>query len=821
MPEIIDRRISFSGGEFSPFTDPRLDLEKYRSACRILRNFRPSVYGGAFSRPGTVFVHEQRDHDKACRLVPFEFNVTTTMILEFGEGYVRPFYTGANPGPVIAPLGPAWATGQAYVRGQFLSNSGSNYYVRSNHTSTSIAADIVSGFLVQQDEFEIPTDYLEADLDALQFAQLNDLIHIVHPNHPPSILSRFAADNWTFELFVTEWPATLEENKTATTITASAVTGTPTLTASAGIFSPGDVGSRWIISHRREDPTVSMNLSNAAQGNVTAPLFVLDQWSASIRAGGTGGAHESDVVIERSYDKVTWETLRTLTSTKASLQVVVAGTELESCWLRIRYLKKVGTGQPESLTAELEAVDPTHYGIVEITGYTSATSVTASVVFELGATTATKYWSEAAWSDKNGWPRSLTLHEDRIWFAGNSARPQTVWGSIIDDFGNFRLGSDADVGLSFKASSDAANGIQWIISQEALIVGTTGSEWNFGSRSQQVELSSDNYRMKRSTSYGSAHIQPRVMQDATLFVQKSGRIIREFVYTFEKDGFSAQNLTLLSEHITDGQIRQVTGQKQPETILWAITGDGLLIGLVYERGQNVAGWFRYDTQGLFESVACVSGTGEEDELWVSVKRVIDGETKRYIERFQPDTIRRLKDGENKKLVYSDAARVYDGEPTTIIDGLDHLEGMEVVALADGSPVAGLTVLGGEIELQAPASVVVVGLQYLPEIEPTWLETGDPNSVSKVASKRITRVDIGLWKSLGLEFADAVRLQWLALDFTAPNAVTDQAIPLFTGIKSGEVTGDYEQETSIRIRQTQPLPLNIQHLHIRYDLAMTP
>ena len=465
----------------------------------------------------------------------------------------------------------------------------------------------------------------------------------------------------------------------------------------------------------------------------------------------------------------------------------------------------------------LEAVDPDHYGIFEIVAFTSSTSVTAEVLFELGSTDATATWQEAAWSDYRGWPRSVCIHESRLFFGGNEHQPQTVWGSIIDDFGNFRTGSDDDLGLAFTLAGQKANAVQWLVSQEALIVGTSGAEGPMGSRESDKALTPTNAKVGRFTQTGSAHIRALPVQDAVIFVQRSGRKAWEFAFAFESDGYKANDLTLLAEHVTDGGITGISLQRNPESVLWAVTGDGTLLGLSYDRAQNVAGWCRYVTDGTFESVAVVAGQGEEDEIWVTVARTVGGNTVRYLERFQPDRIRLIKDGDASSVVSADSAILYDGSAATVITGLDHLEGEDVTVLADGAPIGLHTVTSGDITLATAASVVVAGLPFTATLEPTYFETGDPGSVSKIAWKRIHRAELELWESMGGEVSADAGTTWESLQYVDQGTLMDTALPLFSGYRTAHVESRSERQASVIIRQTQPLPLNLLSLHIRHDM----
>lgn len=822
MPQIIERRISFNGGELSPWTDPRLDLEKYRTSCRTLENFRPNVYGGAFSRAGTLYIAAQDNPSTIGRVVPFEFSATTNLVLLFSDELLRVWTTGTTPAmPVVdssSTVG-TWGALTAYTAGQYVEKTGTDagiYYCLVSHASVTFATELAAGNWELATEFKIATPYAAADLAALQFEQINDRIYISHPDHAPRVLSRFANNKWSIELLDLEYPPLRDLNLTAVTLDPSAVTGFAiTVTASAATFDAGHVGSRWVTIHRRDEPSEKLAV-DAAVGDTSAALFVLGEWSCSFVASDGASAWDVTSVIERSTDKTTWQTIRTIAGSREDQSRLITGTEIDPAWLRIRKTAETGA-PPVNGDWILEAVDPDHYGIFEIVAFTSSTSVTAEVLFELGSTDATATWQEAAWSDYRGWPRSVCIHESRLFFGGNEHQPQTVWGSIIDDFGNFRTGSDDDLGLAFTLAGQKANAVQWLVSQEALIVGTSGAEGPMGSRESDKALTPTNAKVGRFTQTGSAHIRALPVQDAVIFVQRSGRKAWEFAFAFESDGYKANDLTLLAEHVTDGGITGISLQRNPESVLWAVTGDGTLLGLSYDRAQNVAGWCRYVTDGTFESVAVVAGQGEEDEIWVTVARTVGGNTVRYLERFQPDRIRLIKDGDAASVVSADSAILYDGSAATVITGLDHLEGESVTVLADGAPIGLHTVTSGDITLATAASVVVAGLPFTATLEPTYFETGDPGSVSKIAWKRIHRAELELWESMGGEVSADAGTTWESLQYVDQGTLMDTALPLFSGYRTAHVESRSERQASVIIRQTQPLPLNLLSLHIRHDM----
>ena len=189
---------AFNGGELSPLIAGRVDVAKYSNGCKRLENFLPTVQGPAIARPGTIFVAEVKNSANRTWLVRFEFSVEESYILEFGNLYIR-FYTN---------------------RAQVL--SGPAYEIASPYTAASLTN--TDGTL------------------ALRYAQTGDTVYLTHPDYPPQLLSRIAPTNWTIAAVAFSPPPFAALNTTATTIYASAATGSVTLQASANIFSAGMVG---------------------------------------------------------------------------------------------------------------------------------------------------------------------------------------------------------------------------------------------------------------------------------------------------------------------------------------------------------------------------------------------------------------------------------------------------------------------------------------------------------------------------------------------------------------------------------------------------
>jgi hypothetical protein len=465
----------------------------------------------------------------------------------------------------------------------------------------------------------------------------------------------------------------------------------------------------------------------------------------------------------------------------------------------------------------LESTDFNSGGTVTINSVASETSAGATVNKWLGATiTGTTQWSEGAFSDVRGYPRTVTFHEQRLCFGGTVHQPNTVWCSRVDDFENFQIGTKEDDSVSFTIASNEGNRINWMFSQKQLIIGTSGDEWTVGGATDSEPFSAINISARRQASYGSKYMRAVLLNDVLLFVQRRGRKVRELVYKFEQDGWVAPDLTVLAEHITQGELVELAFQQQPDAVLWCVRGDGTLIGMSYERDQEVVAWHKHTTDGLFESVATVYGLGgDDDEVWFSVQRTINGQTKRYIERFKPD-FRTVFDTEDKEnWWYLDSAGRYDGAPATIITGLGYLEGKTVSVLADGAVQINKTVTSGEITLDKPASKVLVGLPYTSLLQPMKLDYDMPDGPTRGRKKRINRVEVSLYKSLGGQ-ASTDGSEWLSIyprDFDDP---MDASPPVFSGDTEVVLSGNYSEDADIYLRQNLPYPLTVRALVAKLD-----
>lgn len=235
----------------------------------------------------------------------------------------------------------------------------------------------------------------------------------------------------------------------------------------------------------------------------------------------------------------------------------------------------------------------------------------------------------------NNYPSCVSIYEQRLFFANTNNDPQKMWGSVSDDYEDMTGGPDADDALTYVIGSEQVNAIRWLSAGRVLGVGTLGGIFSLSSGSDEAALTPTNVVVKRETSYGALGIVPKKIGNNVFYVQRNGKTIREFSYSYDIDEYTAFDSTLLAEHITGNGIVNMDYQQSPYNMLWCVRSDGVMAVLTRQIEQEVIAWSRIITDGYFESVAVIPGDGGDDEVWVVVKRFIDNAWVRYVEYFKP------------------------------------------------------------------------------------------------------------------------------------------------------------------------------------------
>lgn len=755
MARASEAQHSINAGELSTLMLGRQDLQKYAAGLFVCLNAVPLAQGAWTRRPGTAFLHQVKFHDKLTRVLPFQYSVTQTYVLELGHQYIR-FYadhgiltqagqaisavTNANPAVLTYVGADNYANGdRVFVTGvlgmtqlnnrEFVVtavNVGANTFELWNSDGTAVNStgyDTYTSAGTISKVFEVVTTFTQTELAQVRITQSNDTLFIFHPTHAPQKLVRVSALAWTLStISFTDGPYdTLNATTTTLTPSAFAVGAGVTLTASA-------------ITGINQDT----------------------------------GFQTTDV---------------------GRLIRILQGTT---------------------------------WGYVLITGRTSTTVVTVTILNTLTDVTAKVGWRMGVWSDTTGWPTCGTFHEDRLVLAGASGYPQRLDGSKSGLYTNFSPSSLTgvvadDSAIAFTLNSDDTNQIKWLQSTDkALFAGTTRGEWPIRSSTITGALKPSDINSRSATRYGSADAQPIQAARAVLFLQRAGRKLRELAYVYVDDGFRAPDMTLLSEHITRPSVTQLAYQGQPQAIVWGVRSDGVLLGFTYEREQDVVAWHRHEFGGQSDAAAlkipvveslCVvpSPSATRDELLMVVQRYVNGGVRRYIEYMSK--LWEVGDRQEDAFHADCGWTVVNGSPSTTVTGLNHLEGELVGVYADGAKLPTQTVTNGTITLAKAATIVTLGYWYESDGQTLPVEAGSQDGSAQGKIRRVHRVGFWLVDTLGLKFGpDANSLtEYIFRKFGDAYGLVTK---LFTGVIRDRFEGDYDKLGQVYWRCDGPFPATV-------------
>ena len=778
---------NFRAGEISPRLEGRIDLQKYNEAVKDLSNMVVFPQGGTTRRPGTYYAGSSKDGGKV-RLIHFEYSDEQAYVLEFGANYVRFFKDGgllteattaitgitqANPAVVTAAshgltngdrVFIASVAGMTEVNNKEFTVAGAttNTFQLSGIDSSAFTAYSSGGTVGKI--VEVTTTYSVTDIFEINYAQSADVLYLAHKDHEPAKLTRTTATSFTLaDIDFVDGPW-LDENITSTTLYASADTGSVTLTASASLFSSDDVGR---LVRFREILEIHH-----------------DEWAASTSyADGVTVRYNGHV-----YEQVTGSTQTSGNTPPVHLE----GTETYGA-LDWEY-KHDGTGY------------------LEITGFTSATEVTATVKnatgvlpdHVVGSANATKLWSLGAFGGDQGYPRAIAFYEERLYFAGTEGQPQTIFGSVSADFENHTPGTNDDDAINVTIASDQVNVIKHLLPARFLQLLTTSAEFTLSGGAGSEPVTPTNVNVLRETTFGTGTVRPLRAGNSTILIQKGAEKVKEITFDLDTDGLLGVDLTVLADHLARGGLTDMVWQQEPELLLWFVHSDGRLIGLTYDRANATVGWHEHSLggNGVVESITAIP-SGAEDQVYLSVKRTIDGSTVRHIVYLKSLYF----NDDVTDAFFVDSGLTYDGSATTTITSLNHLEGETVTILADGAAHADKTVTDGTITLDRSASKVHVGYGYTSLLETLRMEAGADDGVAQGKIKRIHGVTARFFQTVGAELGpDTSNLDRLPFRDSSMNM--DEAVPLFTGDKEISFPSGYDNDAKIVIRQTQPLPMTI-------------
>ena len=736
---------NFTAGELSPRLDGRTDLAKYQNGCKTLQNFIVHPHGGASRRPGTTFVREVKNSANAARLIPFEFNVTQTYILEFGDQYFRIHKDG---GTVVSSGSPV----------------------------------------------EVTTPYAHTDLDKLKFTQSADVMYIVHPDFAPRKITRTSHTAWTItEVDFLRGPMG-EANTTSTTLVANGRTGSVTITASADVFVSTDVG-RLVQLHEGFAKitafTSATSVTATVQDNAEGRAELTPSYTATTISAHEGDPSATGLEHNDRYQDTAGQFVEQ--GFKVGQKVVVTGftssKNNETSAIIVR-----ATDDTMLLAPSSDLVDEAAGDSVTIAG-----KLEASTEWALGAfSTATGFPAAVTFYEQRLVFASTTSQPQTLFFSVGGSFEDFAAGTDGDDALTYTLGSNQVNIIRYLQAGRVllvgTSGGEFVVtsSEDAPLSPTNAvvkRQATYGSADIQpvqvanVTLFVQRAKRKLRELVFDLNTDSYQAPDMTLLAEhitESG--IKEMSLQQEPDN-------VVWCVLESGKFVGMTYRRDEIVVAW--------------HEHLLGGAFGRDAFGHAESVATIPGDLNEDDTYLVVKRTIGGATKRFIEYFK--TFDFGEDVEDAFFV--DSGATYSGSAATNITGLDHLEGQTVSILANGAVHPDKVVSSGAVTLDFSVTKAHIGLNFTSTLQTMRIDAGGTEGTAQGKTKRIHEVVLRLFRTVGV-LVGSSETEIDRIPFRSSAGAMTSATPLFTGDKEIEFRGGFDTDGFIVVQQNQPLPLTI-------------
>lgn len=603
-------------------------------------------------------------------------------------------------------------------------------------------------------------------------------------------------------------------------------------------------GDTVFVSHR-DNPTVKIIRSSAT--SFAASIFAFE---------------EDDTVTVNSTNKTTQPFFKYAPSTTTVTMSAHA------------------TGAGRTLTASASSFTSAYVGQyllvnkkqVFVTGHTSATVLTVTVLEDIVSNGPHADWEEQLISSVHGFPQAVTFHDNRLWFAGIRDKPAGVIASQVGGYFNFDIGTgQADEAIDATVAGDRINEVRHLVSSRNLQLFTDGGEYFVPTSSDTSAVTPSNIIFMRQTPYGCNRAKPVIFDGATIYAQKNGRSIREYLFSDVESAYASTSISILASQLIDNPVdmTMITGSStRPEQFAFFTNADGTLALFHSVRAEKIAGWTLWSTRNgdKFTSITAIN-----ENLFCVVSRVIGGSTIFTLEKFAEDDSLTLDSSGVTTLSQQGAPRVNGGSQSgsglnvdgytsapnpndiisiagnstqytiqtvnatasgftlvlnkvlaaspandaviTIVEGRlhntpAHLTSTVVYAVDDTMALGEFTTTSSDTVTfnEAHSAGVTIGFNYNPTLETMPIDKEIQTGPLTGQIKRISRAVI--------DVADTLNIALQASDGSAKSLVirqvnfdVTQSVAKVTGKKEFYFLG-YDREPTVKITQTEPLPLKL-------------
>ena len=802
MARVHPFQTNFTAGELTPKLAGQVDFKKYNNGVETMENLTVFPQGGCQRRSGSKFVCEAKDSSSSVRLIPFEFNITQAYVLELGNNYIRFFkdngqitetdkvitaITRANPAVVTSAshgfsngdhvwinsvVGMTRLNGRRFV----VANQTTNTFELTGENSTSYDTYTSGG--TASKVYEIATTYTTAQIFEIQYTQSADVMYIVHPDHKPKKLSRTGHTSWTLtDVDFLRGPY-LDANTSATTMTPSGTSGSVTITASTSTFVSGDIGR--LIKIETGHAKITGYTSGTQVAATTTDNFTgtggqtdwsLGSWSSVLGYPRTVSFFEQRLVFggSTSYPQTVWASESGLyeefdagdaSAANAFIYTIAANRVNVIRWLAPSRDLIVGTvggefkvGRPTG-----EPLKPDNVNIAQQTtfgGYTTAPiQIGNEILFVQRQQRKVRAFAYRFEDDAYLAP-DMTLLAEHVTNTGiidvdYAQEPDSIYWAVRTD--------GTLLGMTYHREEDV---IAW---HRHIFGGSNKFTFNGASGVTDYLTDANNNGYVTLSSHG--------------------------LSTGDEVVYSAGGGTKIPE-LEEGETYYVY-RRDANTLEFADTYDQAVDRTIRQIADGVGASHTLTTKAKIKSVTSINQT-VENQVWLVVERRINGAIVKYIEYL-----------DNKLNMDCTLPALVNGG-TTLVTGLNHLEGEEVQVLVGDAVFPNQTVSSGSITVTLPANAayktIEIGLGYVSTIKTLKVEAGSQAGTAQGRKKRYNEVMVRLLKSVG------ITINGDQLPFRTSATPMGQDIPEFTGDKRVSNLG-WDREGQIEIKQTQPLPMTV-------------
>lgn len=832
--------VNFAAGEFGQDMDGRIDLDAYKTACHELENMIAVPSGKAFRRPGTWYGGTVKDSDNAVRFIPFRYTTTQSFVLEFGDYYFRVWTdTGSGPVQVLDGGGSVIEVTTPYPVADIFGIS----YAQSADVLELAHADYPQQRIVRVSATEwqmYATSFYPPAISVPNSVQSGSGIMtaitgtgVTFTNSSSVFVAGDIGRRITFKQgiayivgytsgtvvtidIVSDFPAEclalftgwklLDSPIGEITISNTSVKGSKVQITSSGLTKTDLIPDATSWLEWSTTLSIYLLLNTSAAYSLTKPDEMYERGSGMFEVSGTTNMQGKE-----------WGWFSTGVYNTIFLKLESSG-DPNGKYPFTDWLQR-GDGDLDTAIALFRAADVGKYirannGIFKIVAYIDAQAVDCIVIKPPDNIDPTEAWTLEAesWSSTLGYPRAVTFHQDRLFYGGSASFPTTAWGSVTGDYGNFSPGANDSDSVTIPILAREPDPILHLVSGDTLIALTSNAEWQIGERG--TALTPATLFARQGTNIGSSIVNPLIVNDSTVFINRSTRSMFQISYQFATDGYEPAELSIRNNSVFGSGVKDMAFQVNPYPIIWTVTNDGDLAACTISTSNNVFAWHRHTTQGTFETIAVIPNL-LHDQIWVSVLRDIGGVTVRTVEVF--DTIFNV-DGDATDATGSAFAdccpQPYDGVSTSTITGLTYLNNDTVAITAQGGAHPNKIVRLGSITLDYAVTKATVGLPYTPRLTTMRMVL---DGQSQTLAKRITKITARVHKSLTFNMGtdDANSMLSEAEMRTTPDA-TGTPPPLRSGDYSVESISGSEDAARVVITQSYALPLSVLAIFAEVD-----